>query len=48
MLTFGRAVHSFAEEEADIPGIAQYDPSAARQSYELTARFIADGLNDKL
>ena len=42
MLTFGHLVHSFCEPEADVPGIAEYNEEAARQSYRLIDQFIAD------
>jgi len=42
MLTFGGLVHSFSESEADVPGVAEYDEPAARQSYRLLDQFIQD------
>ncbi len=42
MLTFGHLVHSFCEPEADVPGIAEYNEEAARQTYRLIDQFIAD------
>jgi dienelactone hydrolase len=42
MLTFGGLVHSFSESEADVPGVAEYDEAAARQSYRLLDQFIQD------
>lgn len=44
MLTFGHLVHSFSEEEAAVPGLAEYDAAAARQSYRLLQHFIEDAL----
>jgi dienelactone hydrolase len=41
MLTFGGLVHSFCESEANVPGIAEYNAPAARQSYRLLDQFIA-------
>ncbi|HEY8578518.1 MAG TPA: dienelactone hydrolase family protein [Beijerinckiaceae bacterium] len=35
MMTFGGRVHSFAEEDADLPGIAHYEPVAAAESWEM-------------
>jgi len=40
MLTFGGLLHSFCESEANVPGIAEYNAPAARQSYRLLDRFI--------
>jgi dienelactone hydrolase len=42
MLTFGHLVHSFCEPEANVPGIAQYNEVAARQTYRLIFDFITD------
>jgi dienelactone hydrolase len=42
MLTFGHLVHSFCEPEADVPGLAEYNEEAARQSYRLIDQFITD------
>jgi len=42
MLTFGHLVHSFCEPEANVPGMAQYNEPAARESYRLIDTFIAD------
>jgi len=42
MLTFGHLVHSFCEPEANVPGIAEYNDVAARQSYALIEQFITD------
>src|SRR4051812_25368753 len=48
MLTFGSLVHSFCESDAHVPGIAEYNAPAARQSYRLLDRFIADAFEDLL
>jgi dienelactone hydrolase len=48
LLAFGGLVHSFCEEDADIPGIAQYDAAAARQSFRMVASFIADAFDNRL
>ncbi len=42
MLTFGGLVHSFCEEENPVPGIAEFDAAAARQSYAMIGRYIDD------
>jgi dienelactone hydrolase len=48
MLTFGHAVHSFCEPEANVPGVAEYSDAAARQSYRLIDAFVADAFEGKL
>lgn len=48
MLTFGHALHSFCEVESNVPGIAQYDETAARQSYRLINEFITDAFAGRL
>jgi dienelactone hydrolase len=48
MLVFGAAVHSFCEAETNVPGIAEYNEPAARQSYRLLDRFIADAFEGLL
>jgi dienelactone hydrolase len=48
MLTFGGLVHSFSESEADVPGVAEYDEAAARQSYRLLDQFIEDAFTAHL
>ena len=48
MLTFGGLVHSFCEEENPVPGIAEFDKAAARQSYAMIARYIEDGFAGNL
>jgi dienelactone hydrolase len=42
MLTFGHLVHSFCEPEANVPGIAEYNEVAARQTYRFIFEFITD------
>ena len=39
MLVFGGLLHSFCEAESDVPGIACYDPGAARQSFQMIDDF---------
>jgi dienelactone hydrolase len=41
MLVFGAVVHSFCETESNVPGIAEYNEPAARQSYRLLDHFIS-------
>lgn len=48
MLTFGHALHSFCETESNVPGIAEYNEVAARQSYRLIDEFIADAFAGRL
>ena len=48
MLDFGGRLHSFAEEESLMPGIAQYDAGAAHQTYRMLDDFIQDAFNKKL
>lgn len=48
MLTFGGLVHSFCEEENPVPGIAEFDAAAARQSYALIQRYIEDAFAGRL
>ena len=48
MLVFGGLVHSFSESEAHVPGIAEYNAPAARQSYRLLDQFITDAFEQKL
>jgi dienelactone hydrolase len=42
MLTFGHLLHSFCEQGANVPGIAEHNEVAAHQSYRLINQFIAD------
>jgi len=48
MLVFGGLLHSFCESEADVPGIAEYNAPAARQSYRLLDQFIVDAFEGNL
>lgn len=48
MLTFGGLLHSFSEEESDVPGIAQFDPGAARQSLALIDDFATAAFEGRL
>ena len=48
MLDFGGRLHSFAEEESLMPGIAEYNAPAARQAYRMLDDFIQDAFNKKL
>jgi dienelactone hydrolase len=48
MTLFGHLLHSFSEEEANIPGIAKFDPGAARQCYKMIDDFIAAAFDGKL
>ena len=48
MLTFGGLVHSFAESEANVKGVAEYNAAAARQSYAMIDNFISDAFAGRL
>jgi dienelactone hydrolase len=48
MLVFGGLLHSFSEAEANMPGIAEYNEPAARQSYRMLEQFIQDAFADRL
>jgi dienelactone hydrolase len=48
MLVFGGLLHSFAEIESDVPGIARYDAGAARQSYSMVDDFLTAAFEEKL
>ncbi len=48
MLDFGGRLHSFAEEEADMPGVAKYDAGAAHQTYRMLDDFIQDAFAKRL
>lgn len=48
MLVFGGLLHSFCETEAAVPGIAEYNEPAARQSYRLLDQFIEDAFARRL
>ena len=48
MLDFGGRIHSFAEPETMMPGIAEYNAPAARQTYRMLDDFIQDAFDKKL
>jgi len=48
MLDFGGRLHSFAEEETMMKGIAEYDAGAAHQTYRMLDDFIQDAFNKKI
>jgi len=48
MLVFGGLLHSFCEVESDVPGIACYDPGAARQCYAMIDDFATAAFEGKL
>lgn len=48
MTVFGHLLHSFTEEESNVPGIAQFDPGAARQCYSMIDKFATDAFDGKL
>jgi dienelactone hydrolase len=48
ILDFGGRLHSFTEEEADVPGVSKYDAGAAHQTYRMLHDFIQDAFNKKL
>ena len=48
MLVFGGLLHSFCEAESDVPGIACYDPGAARQCYAMIDDFATAAFEGKL
>lgn len=48
MLVFGGRLHSFAEEETMMKGVAEYHPGAAHQTYRVLDEFIKDAFNNKL
>jgi dienelactone hydrolase len=48
MTLFGHLLHSFTESESDVPGIAKFDPGAARQCYNMLDDFITAAFDDKL
>ncbi len=48
MLDFGGRLHSFAEEETMMKGIAEYNAPAAHQTYRMLDDFIQDAFNKKL
>jgi dienelactone hydrolase len=48
MTVFGGLLHSFCEEESDVPGIACFDRGAARQSYAMIDSFITAAFDGTL
>jgi dienelactone hydrolase len=48
MLDFGGRLHSFAEEETMMKGIAEFDAGAAHQTYRMLDDFIQDAFNKKI
>jgi dienelactone hydrolase len=48
MAIFGGLLHSFCEAESDVPGIACFDPGAARQSYCMIDDFATAAFDKKL
>lgn len=48
MLVFGHLLHSFSEEESDVPGIAAFNAGAARQSFMMVDDFITAAFDGKL
>ena len=48
MSIFGGLLHSFCEVESDVPGIACFDPGAARQCYRMIDDFATAAFEGKL
>jgi dienelactone hydrolase len=48
MLIFGGRLHSFAEEETMMKGVAEYHAGAAHQTYRMLDDFIQDAFNKRL
>lgn len=48
LLDLGGRLHSFAEEETKMPGVAEYHAGAAHQTYRMLDDFIQDAFNKKL
>jgi dienelactone hydrolase len=48
MTVFGHLLHSFTEEESNVPGIAQFDPGAARQCFTMIDAFATAAFEGKL
>ena len=48
LLDFGGRLHSFAEEETMMKGVAEYHAGAAHQTYRMLNDFIQDAFNRKL
>ena len=48
LLDFGGRLHSFAEEETMMKGMAEYHAGAAHQTFRILDDFIQDAFNKKL
>jgi dienelactone hydrolase len=48
LLDFGGRLHSFAEEETMMKGVAEYHAGAAHQTFRILDEFIQDAFNKKL
>jgi dienelactone hydrolase len=48
MLDFGGRLHSFAEEETMMKGVAEYHAGAAQQTYRMLENFIQDAFAKRL
>ncbi len=48
LLNFGGRLHSFSEEETDMPGFAKYHAGAAHQTYRMLDDFIQDAFAKRL
>jgi dienelactone hydrolase len=48
MMTFGKVLHSFSEEETNVPGISHFDPGAASQTYKMIDDYLATALDGLL
>jgi dienelactone hydrolase len=45
MMIFGGVLHAYTDIGANVPGVAVYDESTARQSYQLTHDFIQEAFS---
>ncbi len=48
MMEFGGRLHSFTEEEANMPGVLEYNAGAAHQTYRMLDDFIQDAFAKRL
>jgi dienelactone hydrolase len=48
MLDFGGRLHSFSEEETNMPGVAEHHAGAAHQTYRMLDDFIQDAFAGRL
>ena len=48
MLVFGHLLHSFCEQESNVPGIGCFDPGAARQCYNMVDDYVTAAFDGKL